>query len=428
MKTIYRQLFFAAILALAVGAGSISVMAQDACETATAAYTEWTELFAKKDTPSLKATVEKGKDFVTKYSTCEATKDGGEFIKSSLPGLEEKYKRRVAIEEENKLTKRFNDAMTAKNWDEVYASGKEILAKYPEKYRAAVLVLGSIGLDETGKTPPVTKWNDDTLKFAKQAIAEIESGKTFSTWGVGAFTYKGKEDALGWMNYTVGYILFNDKKDKKGASEYMYRASQIASDTKSNPVVYSSIASFYVGDLNKNIEELKALPGPVDADTPEVKQQKVDAIKDKTAMVNGAAERVMDAYARAFKFAPTTPVAKAYRDGLKTSFKQIYDIRFQKPDATTPTVDAWIDMAAAKPLVNPATPITPVLDAEKAPSTTTAAPGPGTPVTVKPTTPTTVKPGTPAGTSPVKPAGPGAKPAAAGTKPAVAAVKKKTNK
>ena len=100
--------------------------------------------------------------------------------------------------------------MKAKNWDEVYTSGKEILANYPEKYRAALLVLGSIGLDETDKTPSVTKYNDDTIKYAKQAIAEIEAGKTFSAWGVAPFVYKGKDDALGWMNFTVGYILFKD--------------------------------------------------------------------------------------------------------------------------------------------------------------------------------------------------------------------------
>ncbi|MBK6750685.1 MAG: hypothetical protein IPG67_11940 [Acidobacteria bacterium] len=442
MKTIYRQLFFAAILTVLLGAGSHSVMAQDACDAATAAYAEWTALFEKKDLASRKLAVEKGKEFVTKYGSCEPTKDGGIFIKDSLPGMEAVIKRIEERNYENALLKRFDDGMKAKNWDDVYASGKEVVSKYvdidvnsaadtPEvqkqkkdradKYRAAKLVLGSIGLDETGKSPSVTKWNEDTIRYAKSSIADIEAGKTFAAWGVAPFVYKGKDDALGWMNYTIGYILFNDRKDKKGAADYMYKASQIASDTKTNPVVYSSIASFYVLDLNKNIEELKALPAPVDADTPEVKQQKVDAIKDKTGMVNGAAERVMDAYARAFKFAPMTPASKAYRDSLKASFKQIYDIRFQKPDATTPTVDTWIDMAAAKPIVNPSTPITPVLDAEKA-STTTATPGPGTPVTVKPSTPS--------GTAPVKPAGPAAKPTPAGAKPAgakpaVAAVKKK---
>ena len=426
MKTIYRQLFFAAFLAVATIAGSMSVNAQtNPCDAtveaaAVAAYTEWTGLFEKKDLPSRKAAVEKGKQFIAHamYPKCEATKAGGEFISSSLPGMESAVRKIEDRAAEAALEKRFNDGLTAKNWDEVYAAGKEALAKNPEKYRAAVLVLGSIGLDETGKTPSVTKWNEDTLKYAKQSIADIESGKKFSTWGLGSFSYKSKEDALGWMNYTIGYILFNDKKDKKGAAEYMYKASQIASDTKSNPVVYSSIASYYIVDLNKNIEELKALPGPVDADTPEVKQQKVDAIKDKTAVVNGAAERVMDAYARAYNFAPTTPAAKAYRDGLKASFKQIYDIRFQKPDATVPTVDAWIASVSSKTFLNPSTPIAPVMDAEKTPTTTTATPGPGPATTVKPattTTPAGVKPTMPAGGRPV---GPGTKPApTTGTKP-----------
>lgn len=428
MKTIYRQLFFGAIFAVAATAGSLSVSAQtnpcDATveEAAVAAYTEWTGLFEKKDLPSRKLAVEKGKQLVAHamYPKCEATKAGIEFVASSLPGMETAVKTLETRALEAGIEKRFNDGLTAKNWDAVYAAGKEALATNPEKYRAAVLVLGSIGLDETGKTPSNTKWNDDTLKFAKQSIAEIEAGKKFSTWGLGSFSYKNKEDALGWMNYTIGYILFNDKKDKKAAAEYMYKASQIASDTKNNPVVYSSIASYYVDDLNKNILELKALPGPDDADAQEVKQAKVDAIKDKTAMVNGAAERVMDAYARAYNFAPTTPAGKAYRDSLKVSFKQIYDIRFQKPDSTVPTVDAWIASVSSKTFVNPSTPITPVVDGEKAATTSTATPGTGSVTTVKPAMPTT-----PAG---VKPAGPGAKPAPAGTKPGVAVVKKKTTR
>lgn len=429
MKTIYRQLFFAAILVAAVASGSLVANAQgaDPCENATAVYGEWTKLFELKDLASRKATIEKGKDFVSKYSNCEATKDGAKFISDSLPGLEENYRKLVARAEENALLKKFDEGMKAKNWDEVYSSGKEILAKYPEKYRAALLVLGSIGLDETDKTPSITKYNDDTIKYAKQAIAEIEAGKTFSAWGVAPFVYKGKDDALGWMNFTVGYILFKDKKNKKDAAAYMYKASQIAFDKKSDPVLFSTIGSFYVDDLNKNILELKSLPAPVETDTPEVKQQKVDAIKDMTGMVNGAAERVMDARARAYKAAPMTPTAKVFRDSLKASFKEIYDIRFQKPDTTTPTVDAWIDMAAAKPLVNPSTPITPVQDAEKAPATT-ATPGPGTPVTVKPSTPAGVKPTSPAMTTPVKPAAPGAKPVPASAKPAVAVVRKKKSR
>ncbi len=440
MKTIYRQLFFGVILAVAVAAGSIAATAQtatpDPCESAVTDYNEWKGLFELKDLPSRKAAVEKGKAFIAKYPNCDATNAGRDYITSSLPGMEAAIKKIEDKKGETELVNRFDTALKAKNWDEVYASGKEILAKYPDKYRAVEIALGLIGFDESSKQPPVTKWNDETVKFAKQSIADLEGGKTFSKFGVGNFTYKTKEDALGWLNYTIGFILFNDKKDKKGAAEYMYKVSQIATETKNIPGVYSSIASFYVLDLNKNIEELKALPGPVEADTPEVKEQKFQAIKAKTGMVNGAAERVLDAYARAYKLVPADAANKAFKDSLKTSIKQIYDIRYQKPDATTPTVDALIESASAKPLVNPSTPITPVIDPEKAATATTPTTvKPGTPTTVKPGTPstvkpgaTTVKPGTPGGSTPVKPAGPGTKPSPAGVKPGVATAKKKTTK
>jgi hypothetical protein len=106
-----------------------------------------------------------------------------------------------------------------------------LIARWPEEFRAAELVLGSIGLDETAKTPRVTKWNDDTLKYAKMAIADLESGKKFTTYELPGFVFKNKDDALGWMNYTVGYITAMDKGNKKDAVTYLYKASQAASDT-----------------------------------------------------------------------------------------------------------------------------------------------------------------------------------------------------
>ena len=63
-----------------------------------------------------------------------------------------------------------------------------------------ILVLGSIGLDETLKNPRVLKYNDDTLKYARLSIQKLEAGKTSSKFGFGKFTYavltnpKGSED------------------------------------------------------------------------------------------------------------------------------------------------------------------------------------------------------------------------------------------
>jgi len=43
---------------------------------------------------------------------------------------------------------RFNAALNAKNWDDVYASSKELMAKRPADFNGLELLLGSIGYDD----------------------------------------------------------------------------------------------------------------------------------------------------------------------------------------------------------------------------------------------------------------------------------------
>ena len=210
---------------------------------------------------------------------------------------------------------------------------KTILDKYPDDFRAAELVLGSIGLDETAKSPRVTKWNEETIKYARMSIADLEGGKTFKTFGVAPFTYKSKDDALGWMNYTIGYILSVDKNNKKDSISFLYKATQLASDTSTNPVVYETIGKYYFDEVNTLAEDVKAkiaLQNPTD--TEDVAKQKVEAIKAAVAQVNGAAERALDVFARAYKFAPKDEKNKAYRDRLYKNLQDVYKVRFGKPD------------------------------------------------------------------------------------------------
>lgn len=151
-----------------------------------------------------------------KYGLCEPAKELSEYLKTTLPKMEEtNLAKAEKAARENEIANRFNTALKASNWDEVYKSGKELLAEDADKYRPVVLVLGSMGPDETAKATPVTKWNDETIRFAKMAIADIESGKTFSSFGVVPFDYANKDNAVAWMNLSIGYILTFDKKIRK---------------------------------------------------------------------------------------------------------------------------------------------------------------------------------------------------------------------
>lgn len=407
----------AAIIAL----GAVAGFAQDPCADAdgqTKLGDEIRALFPLKDMPSRKSTIEKGKQFLEKYGACESAKDLSEYLKGAIPKLEATYTQLDTAAKEKALIDRFNAGLNAKNWDEVYSAGNEILTKHPDKFRDVELALGSIGYDESFKNN--FKYNEQTLRYAKMAIADLESGKTFSaSYGVPKdFVYKSKDNALGWMNLTIGYILQKAQKNLKDAQPHLFKATQLNSDTNKNPIPYEMIGDYYFVELNKITEDIQKMAADQKPDdTEEVAKAKVAAIKAKVALSNGTSERAMDAFARAYTLASSTVAAKPYKDKMKKNVADAYKLRFNKTEG----VDAWIASAVAKPLVNPTTPVTPISDPEPvAPTTTTTS---TTPTSTTP--PATTKPG--AATPPAKPAAaPATKPAPGktGAKPQAKSAKK----
>ena len=243
----------ALIFGLEVSAG----LAQDPCADPNRAALEQTirDLLPKTALTARKAVVANGKQFLElKYDDCPDGKDFGAYLKTNLPLIEKRYLGIDTAEAFKALLVRFDVGMKSENWDEVYAAGKLILAEKPNDYIDIEIVLGSIGLVETGRSPRVTKWNDDTLKYAKQAIQDMEANKPFKTFGLGVkdganFVYLTKQNAMGWMNYAIGYIYFFDKNDKRQGAGYLYKASQLNSDTRSDPIIYESIGGFILTKL-----------------------------------------------------------------------------------------------------------------------------------------------------------------------------------
>jgi|CXWL01.1.fsa_nt_gi hypothetical protein len=407
MKTIFRYTNVGLLLAAIMALGAVATLAQDPCTDAegqVAANDNITKLFKDRSIAGRKAYVAAGKAFLEKYGTCEPTKDLSDYLKPRIPREEENIRKMEEEEAKRALLKRFDTGLNNKNWDDVYAAGKEILQKYPDEFRAAELVLGSIGLDETAKTPKVTKWNDDTLKYAKLSIADLEGAKEFKTLGVNQFTYKTKEDALGWMNYTIGYIYFFDKNDKKTGLSYLYKATQLNSDTKSNPIVYGSIGSYYFDEVKKLVGEVTALEAKQDPNaTPEVQKALVDEIKAKVALVNGTAEAAIDAYARAHSLAKadTVKFKKEFTDGLYTQMQNLYNVRFGKLTG----FDVFVSNIVKKPMPNPTLPVTPISDPEPVAAPTGQGTSVGAASGTGLGTPSGTGLGTPSGNGIGKPAG-----------------------
>ena len=394
MKTIFRSLTIGLILGTIIALGAVAGFAQDPCTDADGQTTlgdKFRAEYPSKDIPGRRQAIGTGKQFLEKYGSCEPAKELSDYLKITIPKMEANLAKLVEQEGKTKMMDRFNLAYNnAKNWDEVYPSGKDLLAKYPDEFRDIELALGSIGYDESFKSN--FKYNDETLRYAKLSIADLEAGKTFSAnFGVGPhFVYKSKDNALGWMNLTIAYITQVVQKNKKDAQPYFYKASQLTSETKSNPIVYASMGSFYFDDVRNLVGEVDALIKTQNAtDTEEVAKQKVEAIKVKVAMVNGTAEAAIDAYTRAYNLAKAdTKTPKAYTDGLYKTMQDLYKVRFGKLDG----FDAFIVNLVKKPLPNPTQPVAPIRDPEPAVKTTPTTP-------VKPPVTTPAKP---AVTTPVK--------------------------
>lgn len=396
MKRIFRYSLLSAAFAVILSAAGVSAYAQDACGDAAgrdALEKTIRDNSTVKTKEGRKKTADAGKEFLEKYGACKDEAgnligaDFVEWLKAKIPVYEKSYNEMVEAEKADALTKQFFDGIKTKSWDAVYASGKELLAMDPDKYRPAEIVLGSIGYDETAKTPRVTTWNDDTLKYAKLSIADLEAGKTFEPLGFSPYNYKDKDEALGWLNYTIGYILSFDKNDKKQGVSYLYKASQARSTTATIPDVYRSIGSYYIDEMNKRIEELQTLVKAQDPNAPEdVKTAKIAEIKAKQGMVNGTAERALNAFAHAVALASKDTKNAAYTKAITETAKQIYGIRFGKPDG----FDTYIATANGVAVPNPATAIEPVIDPDTSAESPAAAPT-GT----KPAASTTTqKPGT----------------------------------
>lgn len=376
------------MMASTIALGAVAGFAQDPCLDAdgqTKMSDSFRELYPKTTIEDKKATISAGKSFLEKYGACDSAKEFSDYLKTAIPTLEKALAARIERERWAAILTKFDQGLDSKNWDDVYASGKQILSEKPEDFRGVELVLGSIGYDELLDRQN-SKYSEDTLKYAKQSLADLEAGKEFKpSLGVKQFKYNSKEHATAWMNLTIGTIYQIGQKNKVAAFPYLYKATQgpAGTDISKIPNPYEFIGLYYFDELNKITDEIKVLAADQkDTDTPEVAKQKVDAIKAKVAMSNGTAERAMDAFSRAY----TIGVAPAYKAKMKKNVEGAYNVRFGKLDG----MDAWIAETMKKPFVNPATTITPISDPEPVATPATTTPGNTTaPMTTTPAKPAT---------------------------------------
>ena len=383
MKTIFRFLS----LALVVAAGAVAGFGQTPAATPdpacadvdgqNALYQPFLDNYTKKSVDqatvdALGKAVESGKSFLEKYGACESVKPQVDFVKPWVPKLE---KRIAEIKLAMKFD-RFDKAIQAKNYDETFAAGKDILTDRPNELNILV-PLGSIGVGQTFAKN--YKYDDDSIRYAKTAISLLKGGakSTKPNGNFGAFEFEcAKDDCISDLTFGIAHMTFWGKNDKAGALPFYYEVTQLPGRNKENPLVFEALASYYgeqrtpIGaDIAKLIEKQKA------AKTDEEKLAVDAEIKPKVALFNGYTERIIDALGRAHKFTKdATRKATIYK-----SLQDLYKIRTDKTEG----MDAFVAALVAKPLPNPTSAVEPIVDPEPTPTTTTgtSTTPPATPAT-----------------------------------------------
>ena len=409
MKTIFRFLSLAVLAAGFIAAGNTAGFAQDACadvDGQTALYTKFTGVYGKNDEASLTTAVDSGKQFLEKYGECATVKEQADYMKKAVPALEAQLTKVREGAATGALLKRFDTAIQAKNYDDAYAAGNEFVSKFPNSPAAINLIvsMGQIGIRESYPPKKNYKYNNDTLKYAKMAIDQLNAGakpKKDGTYGAFEYSCASKEECISVLTYGQGYITYYAQDNKKAALPILYQVTQLPGVAKDNPAVYATLGDYYFIDVKRLADEVQAkikeLQAAPDADKP----AKDAEVKAKIAELNGYSERALEYYSRAYKLTKDDAASKAYKDGIYNQIKGIYNVRFAKTDG----VDAYISQAMSKPLPDPTSPVTPISDPEpsKDASTTTGS--------------TTTAPAATPATTPAKPATPAAKPTVP-TKPA----------
>ncbi len=388
MKKVFRLFSSAALLAMLMAAAATTGFAQNPCEDFDGINELDTKIrtnYQKNET--VKIAAEAGKQYLEKYGSCEVVKEFADWVKAQMPDMEKRAREYDEYIYLKARFDRFDASIKSQKYDDAYAAGGEILAKQPDNLNVMV-PLGVIGLWESYKNN--YKFNDETIKYAKEAMAKLKAGaKATKTdkngngvYGVFQFEMT-KEDTISEMTFALGYINYWVKKDKKTGLPFYYEVSQLPGRYKNDPRVYQTIASFYIDEgsrLGTEIGELIAAQEKTnDTDPEEVRIKKETEIKARIALFNGYAERALDALGRAHKVAPSSTAAeKTYKEDIYKLMQDWYKRRFEKTDG----LDAWVSTTLAKPMPNPASEVTPVTDPEvNTTDTTTTTTTTGNPAT-----------------------------------------------
>jgi hypothetical protein len=344
------------VLAVVCMVSGLAISAQASLEECQQIYQKFLNERQGTGIPEWTAAIVTGKDYLKKCSSLPDSTEVRDYVTRQIPRLEEKIAQKKIADKEAS----FNVALKAGNVDELIAIAKELISLNRPYSLDLMLDIASAGFDKASANPANDKYNADALYFAKTALEKMTEGKISGNADKYGFyvEYKnakcadGKTNAIGWMNYTIGYITHARLKQSKDALPYLYKASQTGCETKNFSEAYRMIGAWYIDEIiTLNTFREEKLKANGDKETPET--------LSNLAMQKGYAERAIDAYSRAYKIAiaPDSKSTQAYKDKLLERVKGLFDFRY---DGDLTKLDAYLQNVESTPFVNPVTAVTPV--------------------------------------------------------------------
>ncbi|MEZ5308407.1 MAG: hypothetical protein R2684_14780 [Pyrinomonadaceae bacterium] len=391
MKAIFRVSVLGLVLFALVGFTATASFAQT--DEKAELYQKYTDNYAG-DINQRRIAVEAAKEFIKRYENSADDKAIIDYLKGALPALEQgiadeqkaidEYNRKVKeAEEQQARLNALDAAMNAKEWKKVFQTGQAVIDAHDPAEVDVVLVLAGVG--NTLMYEKQDQFNQDALKYAQMAIKMIESGKKSSNdqWGAYNYSFGSSDNALGWLNYYVGYTKQYRMSDTAGAIPYFFKALNSNSDKKNDPDAYRVIGAWYItrskevtDKRNATLEERNA---ETKAETPdEEKIKSLDArIDELVAMEKGFAERAIDAYSRAYANVAEDQKSSQYATNLFNSLKNLYQFRwFDKPErASEANIKADLAMINSKSMPDPESTVQPVFDNKTPAATETTTSG-----------------------------------------------------
>jgi hypothetical protein len=334
---------------------------------------------AKTKCPGRSAALVTGKKIVELYGTDPLNQEVIKFVKDRM----------AAIEKEDPVCERnnaYNDAFKSKNWANVFTTGKAVIAGEGDSPVAldVMLDLVSVGYDRAAVDKNDT-FNSETLSLAKTALQKIESGKTSGTGKYGVFVpFNNKDAAQSWLNYIIGWQMYNKLNQKKEALPYLYKATLISNEKKNDTSIYTNIGTYYFDEavaLDAKYREMRKANNNEDT----------DETKALLALARGTADRAADAFGRAYKIAAADPKLATLKTNVAKTLTDLYKFRFNMADAKQADVDKYISDLVAKPMPDPGTAVTPVVEQVNTATTTSSTSTPTTTTTPATTVSNTTK-------------------------------------